>query len=214
MRRSDLDDLVGARGEQGSRRGLVVHVNNAVLAVVEGCRGSSTATDKQNGGCFSDASMQTKLRMCNDLVHSWKPEGEWVLPTLRQWWTRGSCHTRAPRTRSPSGGWWNVWTNTCHTLPAHTSCSGAEGHNCTFTATKMSLIVFFFFGGGVQKTEKYLSQTDLLAVPHLLEIPEERLLTLLAGVAVQPFWRLKKGIFKKFQPFQLSKLRLKRTKMF
>lgn len=148
MRRSDLDDLVGARGEQGSRRGLVVHVNNAVLAVVEGCRGSSTATDKQNGGCFSDASMQTKLRMCNDLVHSWKPEGEWVLPTLRQWWTRGSCHTRAPRTRSPSGGWWNVWTNTCHTLPAHTSCSGAEGHNCTFTATKTSLIVLFFFWGG------------------------------------------------------------------
>lgn len=52
MRHSDLDNLVGARGEQGSRRGLVVHVNNAVLAVVEGCRRSSTATDKQNGGCF------------------------------------------------------------------------------------------------------------------------------------------------------------------
>lgn len=35
-----------------------------------------------------------------------------------------------------------------------------------------------------------LSQADLLAVPHLFEVPEERLLALLAGVAVQPFWSL------------------------
>lgn len=38
---------------------------------------------------------------------------------------------------------------------------------------------------------KYLSQPDLLAVPHLFEIPEEGLLTLLAGVTVQPFRGLK-----------------------
>lgn len=52
MRHSDLDNLVGARGEQISSSGLVVHVNNAVLAVVEGRRGSSTGKDKQNGGRF------------------------------------------------------------------------------------------------------------------------------------------------------------------
>lgn len=32
-----------------------------------------------------------------------------------------------------------------------------------------------------------LPQANFLTVPHLLEIPEERLVTLLAGVAVQPF---------------------------
>lgn len=36
-----LDNLVGARGEQISSGGLIVHVNNAVLAVVEGGRGRS-----------------------------------------------------------------------------------------------------------------------------------------------------------------------------
>lgn len=46
-----------------------------------------------------------------------------------------------------------------------------------------------------QNTERYLSQSDLLAVPHLLEIPEERLLTLLAGVTVQPFWGLQNAFF-------------------
>ena len=32
----------------------------------------------------------------------------------------------------------------------------------------------------------YLSEADGLAVPHLLNVPEEGLLTLLTGVAVQP----------------------------
>lgn len=49
---SDLDNLVGARGEQISSSGLVVHVNNAVLAVVEGRRGSPAGTDEQNGRPF------------------------------------------------------------------------------------------------------------------------------------------------------------------
>lgn len=35
-----------------------------------------------------------------------------------------------------------------------------------------------------------LSEADLFAVPHLFEVPEERLVTLLAGVTVQPFWSL------------------------
>lgn len=45
LRHADLDNLVGARGEQVSAGGLVVHVNNAVLAVVEGRRGSSTGKE-------------------------------------------------------------------------------------------------------------------------------------------------------------------------
>lgn len=49
-----------------------------------------------------------------------------------------------------------------------------------------------------QESHKYLSQSNLLAVPHLLEVPEERLLTLLAGVTVQPFWGLKNTLEKKF----------------
>lgn len=43
---------------------------------------------------------------------------------------------------------------------------------------------------------KYLSQPDLLAVPHLFEIPEEGLLALLAGVTVQPLWGLKNPFLK------------------
>lgn len=35
-----------------------------------------------------------------------------------------------------------------------------------------------------------LSEANFLAVPHLLEVPEERLLALLTGVTVQPLWGL------------------------
>lgn len=49
---SDLDNLVGARAEQVSGSGLVVHVNNVVLAVVEGRRGRSAGKDQQNGARF------------------------------------------------------------------------------------------------------------------------------------------------------------------
>lgn len=48
----DLDNLVGARGEQVSSGGLIVHVNNTVLAVVEGCSGRSARRRKQNIGYF------------------------------------------------------------------------------------------------------------------------------------------------------------------
>lgn len=43
----DLDNLVGSRGEQISSGGLIVHVNNAVLAVVEGGCGRSTRRHKR-----------------------------------------------------------------------------------------------------------------------------------------------------------------------
>lgn len=51
------------------------------------------------------------------------------------------------------------------------------------------------------RTVKYLSQPDLLAVPHLFEIPEEGLLTFLAGVTVQPFWGLKNSFLKSLRRF-------------
>lgn len=46
----DLDNFVGARGEQISSSGLIVHVNNAVLAVVEGGRGCSAGRHNGNAG--------------------------------------------------------------------------------------------------------------------------------------------------------------------
>ncbi len=46
----DLDNLVGARGEQVSSGGLIVHVNNAVLAVVKGGCGRSTGRHKGSAG--------------------------------------------------------------------------------------------------------------------------------------------------------------------
>lgn len=46
----DLDNLVAARGEQASGGGLVVHVNNAVLAVMEGCSGRTAGTHKGSTG--------------------------------------------------------------------------------------------------------------------------------------------------------------------
>lgn len=56
---------------------------------------------------------------------------------------------------------------------------------------RASYVEVHFMGRLKTCTVKYLSQSNLLAVPHLLEIPEEGLLTLLAGVTVQPFWSLK-----------------------
>lgn len=50
--RSDLDNLVSAGAEQNSSSGLIVHVNNVVLAVVEGRCGRSTGRVKQNGAHF------------------------------------------------------------------------------------------------------------------------------------------------------------------
>lgn len=47
---ADLDGLVGARGEQVSSGGLVVHVHNAVLAVVEGGCGRSAEGHKECDG--------------------------------------------------------------------------------------------------------------------------------------------------------------------
>lgn len=47
MRRSDLDDLVGPGGQQLPRGGLVVHVHDAVLAVVEGDGGRSAAGHRE-----------------------------------------------------------------------------------------------------------------------------------------------------------------------
>lgn len=41
---ADLDDLVGARCEQVSSGRLILHVNDVVLAVVEGGCGSSAET--------------------------------------------------------------------------------------------------------------------------------------------------------------------------
>lgn len=38
----------------------------------------------------------------------------------------------------------------------------------------------------MKRRATHLSQADFPAVPHLLEVPEERLVALLAGVAVQP----------------------------
>ena len=49
----DLDNLVGARGEQTSSGGLIVHVNNAVLAVMEGGCRRSTRRHKGNVGYFT-----------------------------------------------------------------------------------------------------------------------------------------------------------------
>lgn len=54
----DLDNLVGPRGEQISSGGLIVHVNNAVLAVMEGGRGSSTRRHKGNAGYFTVRALQ------------------------------------------------------------------------------------------------------------------------------------------------------------
>lgn len=51
----DLDNLVGARGEQISSGGLIVHVNNAVLAVMEGGRGSSTRRHKGKASYFPES---------------------------------------------------------------------------------------------------------------------------------------------------------------
>ena len=39
----------------------------------------------------------------------------------------------------------------------------------------------------MERRVTHLSQANLPAVPHLLEVPEERLVALLAGVTVQPF---------------------------
>lgn len=50
--RPDLENLVGARCEQISSGGLVVHVNNAVLAVMEGGGGCSTRRHGGNAGYF------------------------------------------------------------------------------------------------------------------------------------------------------------------
>lgn len=52
---SDLDNLVGARGEQVSSGGLIVHVNNAVLAVVEGGCGGPTRRHKGNASYFPES---------------------------------------------------------------------------------------------------------------------------------------------------------------
>lgn len=49
----DLDNLVGARGEQIPSGGLIVHVNNAVLAVVEGGCGRSTRRHERNASYFT-----------------------------------------------------------------------------------------------------------------------------------------------------------------
>lgn len=54
----DLDNLVSARGEQISSGGLIVHVNNAVLAVVEGGCGRSTRGHKGNTGYFTVRAVQ------------------------------------------------------------------------------------------------------------------------------------------------------------
>ena len=56
---TDLDNLVGARGEQVSSGGLIVHVNNAVLAVVEGGCGRSTGGHKGNMAEFSARAAQS-----------------------------------------------------------------------------------------------------------------------------------------------------------
>lgn len=118
--RPDLENLVGARCEQVSSGGLIVHVNNAVLAVMEGGGGRSTRRqDRGNGGYFIPDKCEHKGSVYGN-------NRGWLLLTPRRWWTRGSCHTRAPQTQSPWGGWWSVWTNICHTLPGRTSCSGAE----------------------------------------------------------------------------------------
>lgn len=136
----DLDNLVGARGEQVSSGGLIVHVNNAVLAVVEGGRGRSTAmTQRKHRSLYcvsAPASWQHKGSV-------WDKNRGWLLLTPRQWWTRGSCHTHAPRTRSPWGGWWSVWTNICRTPPGHTSYSGAEEHRRASTCQLWSATVSF-----------------------------------------------------------------------
>lgn len=59
---TDLDNLVGARSEQVSSGGLIVHVNNAVLAVVEGGRGRSTGGHKGNTAEFTVRAESTKGR--------------------------------------------------------------------------------------------------------------------------------------------------------
>lgn len=45
-------------------------------------------------------------------------------------------------------------------------------------------------GGTALGSGRYLSEAQGFGVPHLLDVPEEGLLALLAGVAVQPLWRL------------------------
>lgn len=41
-----------------------------------------------------------------------------------------------------------------------------------------------------QRTHTNLPEAYFLTVPHLLEVPEERLVTFLTGVTVQPLWSL------------------------
>ncbi len=57
----DLDNFVGARGEQISSGGLIVHVNNAVLAVVEGGRGSSTRRHKGDISYFTGRAQRVSI---------------------------------------------------------------------------------------------------------------------------------------------------------
>lgn len=130
---SDLNNFVCARGEQVSSGGLIVHVNNAVLAVVEGGCGCSAVRNKG-----------TSVRAVRAPSVSWAHKASvfdsdkgWLLPTPRQWWTRGSCHTPAPQTRSPWGGWWSVWTSICRTPLGHTFYSGADGHRRTLISKSL-----------------------------------------------------------------------------
>lgn len=115
-----LDNLVGAGGEQVPGGGLVVHVNNAVLAVVEGGCGRSVLV------------------------------GDGLVAAV--------AHTHLE-------------------LKAHEGDGGALGR--TLAAHCLAAL-----------PAVVLSQANLLAVPHLFEVPEERLLTLLTGVTVQPLWSL------------------------
>lgn len=104
--------------------------------------------------------------------------GSLLTPLL--WWCQSRRHKPAQGTRSPWLGTWSVWNYISHTQPCHISCNGAVN---THTQTHR---LMWLMGVGITTRPSYLSEPQGLCVPHLFNVPEERLLTLLTRVAVQP----------------------------
>lgn len=73
-----LDDLVSPTGEQPVSGGLKVHVQDAMLAVVEGCRGSAAVTQRMTWV----TGLTLTLAMAMPQRPPWKPHST-VRPLLK-----------------------------------------------------------------------------------------------------------------------------------
>lgn len=209
MRRSDLDNLVGARGQQGSRRGLIVHVNNTVLAVVEGCRGSSAATDKQDGGCFLPWAADRAESRRVSVTHSSSVMDSWQL-----------SHTRTSNSKPIRGMVERLDEHLPHTACPHFLqwCWGTQLHVHKHKDVPLLLTGSYLLPHRVcfliaENWEAPVSNQSSCCPTSAWNSRRKAAHT--SGRSHCPaILASEKCILKKFQPFRFSELRPKRTKTF